>query len=217
MGCVDRAGANEFMKIFSHDWKNRGLKVPMMGTCSAVLILLFGFGQIASAQPGGHDTIVFVDFEQVFTNFYKTKLANDQLNDMADSINRERAAMVTQYDQLQKEFKEMRDSIVGTNAEEAVLNDMRTKMDEKLVALRRLDEKIVKFNEAQQKRWESQSKRIREGLTDEIRDKMKGYLKAKSYLAVVDSSQINEKNVPSVLFVDDRVDITKDVIDALNK
>lgn len=213
---------NRFTHRSSNDWKNNRSEVPMVGKTSAppwwfLLLLLMLFGHTTFAQPDNRGDIVFVDFEQVFTNYYKTKLANEQLLEMSDAINRERAIMVAQFDQLQKDFKELRDHVVDPQTDESAKAEMRRKLDEKLIALRRQEEKISKYNQSQQKRWEEQNRRIRDNLVEEIQGKLSGYLNAKGYRAVVDSSQINEKNVPAVLFIDKKADITADVIAELNK
>jgi Skp family chaperone for outer membrane proteins len=207
-----------FQKSSNH-WIIGIKKVPTIGHISYWLFAaLFLFcGQIASAQPSERGTVAFVDFEQVFTNYFKTKLANDQLLEMSDSINRERASMVMQFDQLQKEYEALRDKIIKETPVDPELTKIRREIDEKVVAIRRLDERIVKYNESQEKRWDEQNRRIRNSLVEEIREKINGYIVAKGYRAVVDSSQVNEKNIPIVLFVDPEADITAAVIAELNK
>ncbi|HMP90641.1 MAG TPA: OmpH family outer membrane protein [Kiritimatiellia bacterium] len=186
---------------------------PGLGLLLA-LLLLCGTAAIAQSPRGA---IAFVDYEQVFTNFFKTKLANDQLNSLLDGINRERVIMATQFDILQNEIKKLRAQILEENVTEADVRNIRTHMDAKVVELRSLEERISTFNEAQKRRWEEQNRRIRANLMTEIREKLAPFYKSRGYLAVVDLSQVNDKGVPAVLYVDDRAVITKEAIAEVNK
>ena len=162
-------------------------------------------------------TIAFVDYEQVFTNFFKTKLANDQLNEMLESINRERAIMMAQFETLQTERNVLREGMIKEGLDEAARQNLRRRMDTNVADTRRLEERISTFNEAQARRWDEQNRRIRGNLMAEIRDRLASFYKARGFLAVVDLSQANEKGVPAVLYLDERADITRDAIIEVNK
>jgi outer membrane protein len=183
-----------------------------------LVAFIFAFGAFqAEAQMVTRGTIAFVDYEQVFTNFFKTKLANAQLQEMMDTINRERAIMVLQFDNLQDELKKMRARVTEGDVNDPAKDTLRKQIDTRLAEMRRLESRIKTFNETQTKRWDEQSKRIRGNLMEEIQAKMKVFIKSKGYLAVVDSSQVNEKGVPAVLYLDEGADITKDVIAEINR
>ncbi len=162
-------------------------------------------------------TVVFIDFEQVFTNYFKTRLANDQLLEMSDSINRERAVMLTEYDQLQKVYAGQRAKLLSPEVEGNEADKLRIALDETLLSMKRQEEKIEAFNKTQDARWVEQNRRIRGTLVEDIQKKLHSYMKAMGYLAVFDRSQMNDKKVPAVLYVDDAADVTKAFIDALNK
>jgi Skp family chaperone for outer membrane proteins len=209
---------NDVVRKSSNDWKTAGSNFPMIGTsCWMLVLLLLVVSQAAFAQSSTRGSIVFADFEQVFTNYYKTKLANDQLQDMSDSINREQAKMLLRFDQLQKEFKEYRDQALADGLSETNRMELRKEADTRLIELRRQEERIKTFNESQQKKWEEQNARIRSGLVQDIREKIKVFGTAKGYRAIVDSAQVNEKGVYSVLFYDEKADVTQDVIKQINR
>lgn len=169
------------------------------------------------AQVSARGTVAFVDFEQVFTNYFKTKLSNDQLQEMSDTINREQAKMLLQFDLLQKEFKELREKALSEDLIESDRAEYRQELDQRLVEIRRQEEKIKYFNDTQQKRWEEQNKRIRGELVDELRRKIGAFGKARGYVAVLDGNQKNDKGVPSALYFDPGNDVTQDVITYVNE
>lgn len=185
-----------------------------------VFVLFFLWAWIAdpaSAQMVTRGTIAFVNYEQVFTNYFKTKLSSVQLQEMMDSMNRERAIMVLQFDNLQDELKKLRARALDAAVTDEEKDTLRRQIDARLIELRQLEGRIKNFSETQNKRWDEQSKRIRGNLMEEIREKMNAYLQLKGFLAVVDTSQQNEKGVPAVLYVDEGANITRDVIEAINK
>lgn len=193
--------------------------------CAALLLVLLVLPPSETrAQPPAPEapsptrgTVVFVHFEQVFTNYYKTRLANDQLLELSDSINRERAVMVAEYDQMQKDYTALRERLLASDLPGEEADTLRTELDEKLLALKRQEERIETFNQAQETRWIEQNRRIRNNLVEDIQKRMSRFMKARGYLAVVDRSQVNDKNVPAVLYVDETADITQTLIQELNK
>ncbi|HMO51306.1 MAG TPA: OmpH family outer membrane protein [Kiritimatiellia bacterium] len=171
----------------------------------------FADGQV---MRGG---IVFADYEALFTNYFKTKLANDQLQQMMDAINRERAMLVIRFDQMQEELRDLRRRLLEDELSESAKDNIRRRIDARLGDLRRHEERIDQFNESQARRWEEQNRRIRSNLSSEIQGKIAAYLKNRGFLAVVDRSQVNERGVPVLLYVDPKADITDDLIAEINK
>jgi len=182
----------------------------MLGFC---VVVCAGEAHAQSARGA----IVFVDFEQIFTNYFKTKLYNDQLQELSDSINREQAKMLTQFDLLQKEFKDLRDKALSEDLIESDRAEYRKDLDARLIDIRRHEEKITYFNETQPKRWEEQNKRIRGELMDELRKKIGAFGKARGYAAVLDGAWKNDQDVPSALYYAPENDATQDAIRYVNE
>ncbi|MGA1530406.1 MAG: OmpH family outer membrane protein [Kiritimatiellia bacterium] len=177
-----------------------------------VLVVPSLFAQAVARSP-----VAFVHYETVFTNYYKARLANIQLQEMLDAISRERVIMLTQFDQVQQELKNLRLRVVEEGLGEEELQSLRRRIDARLVEARSLEERIKNFNETQEQRWSDQNRRIRADLMEEIGEKMKSYLRGRGFAAVVDSSLVSDKDVPAVLYLDENADITEDVIKALRQ
>jgi len=185
-------------------------------TLALTAISLFTALPPAQAQ-GTRGTTAFVDFQQVFTNYFKTRLANEQLQEMSDSINREQVKMMLQLDALQREYKDLRDSAVREGVSETERAEIRKRVDSKLIDVRRQEERLKFFNESQQKRWQEQNQRIRRELMDELQAKIRAIGKAKGYLAIIDIARKDEAGVPAALYHDENQDITLDVIRKVNE
>lgn len=172
-------------------------------------------GEVRAQSARG--SIAFVDFEQVFTNYFKTKLYNDQLQELSDSINREQAKMLSQFDLLQKEYKDLRDKALSKDLIESDRAEYREDLDARLIEIRRQEEKIKYFSESQQKRWDEQNTRIRGEIVEELRLKISAFGKARGFAAVLDGTRKNEKGVPSALYYDPENDVTLDAIKYVNE
>jgi outer membrane protein len=171
-----------------------------------------GFGGTARAE----EKVVFVDMDKVFTDFYKTKLADAQLKDQAEEYKNERTKMVDDFKKLQDEFQDVRDEAQNTALSEEARNQKRNTAEEKLVELRETEAKIRRFEESRRRQLDEQMKRVRDKLVVEIKESLAGYAKAQGYTAVVDSSGENLNGVPTVMYFDAKNDITQVVIELLN-
>jgi Skp family chaperone for outer membrane proteins len=198
------------------------LRIPVVAVAFAAVVL--AAAPEVAAQPDftqnpvpTRSRIVFADFGQVFTNYYKTRLANDQLVELADGINRERARMQVEFDALQKQLRELRDQAMAADLSEEDRAKLRREADQRLVDMRRIEERIRQFSEAQEKRWDEQNRRIRSGLIEDVRERIAAFGKARGYLAILDKAQVDDKGVPAVLYQDESVDVTAELIEQVNR
>lgn len=161
--------------------------------------------------------IVLVDMDALFTKYYKTELADEQLKEQAEEFNTERREMVENYETLQEEFNTVRDEAQNTALSEDVRNEKRTEAEDKLVELRELERKIKRFEQTRQKQLEDQQRRMRKRIVTEIREEIEDYARSHNYSAILDSSGQSLNGVEFVLYSDGRMDITQELLEILNK
>lgn len=184
----------------------------------AVWLIATGLALVdVRAQGVTRGTLAFAHYELVYSNYFKTKLVVAQLQEMADAIHRERALIVARFDALQTEIKNNRAKIISGELTEKDKTLLRKQVDDGLVELRRMEDRIKTFNETQNRRLDMQQHRIRADIMSEIEPKIADFARSRGYLAVIDRSQTNEQGVASVLYIDERADITGALIDELNK
>ena len=85
------------------------------------IILLFTLvtGVFTPAAHAEERNIAFVNLNEVFTEFYKTKLTDTQLNEQAEEFNVERKELVADYEKLQDELNAAREEAQNTALSEA--------------------------------------------------------------------------------------------------
>jgi len=186
------------------------------GYIALIVLAGFIFGGAVSvrAQDG---KVGFVDLDKVFNDFYKTKLADAQLKDQADQFTSDRKQIVERLKKLREEFNATREAAQNTALSEEVRNQKRDEAEEKLVALREEESKLRQFDEQRRKQLDDQGRRMRNRIVQEIRSTISDYAREKGFSAVLDSSGESMNGVALVLYMDDAVDITGEILQILNK
>ena len=104
-----------------------------MGAMVVMAGLWIGAPAVQAQQSGG--PLVYVNLDTVFTNFFKTKAANDQLQEQADSFKDERKELIDQYEKLKNDYRTLRDRALDTALSEESRNELRRQTEEKLVEM----------------------------------------------------------------------------------
>ena len=180
---------------------------------SAVIITAFLLLGTARAA----DEIAFVDLQEVFKQFYKTQLAQDQIRQQADDIKMER-------DEIEEEVKIMKEGIEVLRADsrdktlgEEVRENKRDQLEEDLVDLQKKEQDMIDFEKLRMQQMEQQNTRMTKKLFDEIHEVVIQHAKAKGYAAVIDRSSKSRIGTDSVLYTSPKVDITAEVLANLNE
>lgn len=85
------------------------------------------------------------------------------------------------------------------------------------MAIREQESKIKRFDELRSKQLEDQTRRMRRGLVEEIREAIREYSRGQGFDAVIDASGQTLNGIESIIYFDDKLDITARVIEAINK
>lgn len=161
--------------------------------------------------------VVFVNMEKIFSEYYKTKLADAQLKTQADSFKSERKKLVDDFQEKQDKFNKLRDEAQNQALSEDARNKKRNEAEELLVDIRDNESKIRRYDDAKQKELDEQSRRMRKDIVSEIRDQLTVYARSQGYSAVFDSSGDSMNLVPLTLYNDPTADVTEAIIGLVNK
>lgn len=186
-----------------------------MSLVAALAAAWLGTAPLAQAQ-GEKERIVFVDMNKVFDDFYKTKLAQDNLKDQEAEFKEELQKQVDEFKALQDKFKKVREESEDRVLNEDARNARRAEAEEMLVELREMESKIRRFEETKRRQVADTMKRVRDNLVVEIKKTLADYAKSQGFLAVLDASGDNMNGVPNILFFDETRDITSALLDLLN-
>ncbi|MBP7829942.1 MAG: OmpH family outer membrane protein [Kiritimatiellae bacterium] len=182
----------------------------------AAIGLALGWGLNLAARAET-PPIVFVNMERAFSEFYKTKLADEQLKKQAEEFNEERKKLTTEFEKLQEQFNALRDEAQNTALSEDARAAKRNAAEEKLIETRDMETRIRRFDEARQKQLDDQTRRMRKRIVEEIQQTIQTYARTQGLSTVIDSSGQSFNGVEMVLYQDVRSDITDIILEQLNK
>ena len=171
----------------------------------------------AQAQLVGDMRIAFIDLDRVFNEFYKTKLADAQLQEMAEEFNADRRKLIEEYEEMNERFNNAREAAQDTALSEDARNRNRNEAEELLIEIRDFESRIQRFDQSRRKQLEDQGRRMRTRIVGEIREEIQTYSRTQGFLAVIDASGQTANAVETVLYVDNRVDISDAMLNILNK
>ncbi len=183
-----------------------------------VWLVLLGAGPLvapASAQDG-QGSIVFVDLDSVFTNYYKTRDAEAQLKEQADEIKAERKTLVDSLEKLQDQYNALRSQAQSTALNEDARAVKRGEAEEKLMEVKDAETKVRRMEETAQRRMDEQSRRARTRLLAEINEIIRDHARARGYIAIIDTSGDTLNGVPPVVYFAPKFDVTAEIITVIN-
>jgi len=171
----------------------------------------------ASVARAADREIVLVDMEKAFNEFYKAKLADAELKKRADEYSEEHKGKVEAYKKLQEEIAALQEDVMNSALSEDARAEKRNEMEEKLLERSGMERDIQRLDEAAKKDLSDQMRRMNRRITEEMMKVVEDYAKTRGYQVVLDSSLRGMNGTPFVLYTDGKIDITGDIINALNK
>lgn len=161
--------------------------------------------------------IVFIDLDRVFHEYYKTQLADAQLQERAEEFNEERRTMMADYEAMEERLAEARIEAQDSALSEEARSRKRDEVEDLVIEIRDFQSRIQRFDQTRRKQLEDQSRRMRTRIVNEIQEEIQTYARNQGYHVVVDSSGQSLNAVELILYVDARYDISDAVIELLNQ
>lgn len=185
----------------------------MKKTFTALIVIAFMLLGTARAA----EDIAFIDMAEVFKQFYKTQLAQDQIRQQADDIKMEREEIEDEVKVMKEEIEVLRTDSRDETLSEDVRDNKRDQLEEKLVELQKKEQDMIDFEKLRRQQMEQQNTRMTKKLFDEIHEVIVQYAKAQGFDAVIDRSAQSRIGTDLVLYTSPKVDVTADVLAVLNE
>ena len=158
-----------------------------------------------------------VDMSRVFAEYYKTKDAEQDVNDQKELAKKELEQRNVQYKALIEKYQLLAKQI----KDPAITAELRAKKQEeaKVIAseARSLEREKKEFADRRQRMLLTEVDRARKAIIEEIQDLVKATAKQRNYDIVFDKSGVGDRGIPFLLHSKDAVDFSKAIIEQLNK
>lgn len=186
----------------------------LSGVVIAVATLSLVSGALAQVPSG---RIVTIDLNKVFNEYYKTPTASAKLKETADSFNKEHEDMMANYRKQIEELNKLREDQDKPEYTAEVREQKRKAVAEKLAETQKGQRDIEEYRGSHRKILEEQTQRMRQTILKEITDVLDKESRDRGYMLVLDKSGNTLNGVPGVVYSQDSLEITEDLIKILNK
>lgn len=161
--------------------------------------------------------IAFVDMQELFTRFYKTQLAQDQIRQQADEMKLEQDIMKDNIEEIRSNIEQLRTDSRDTMLSAEVRSNKRVLMEEQLIQMQRLEQEMNEYEKLRTQQIDEQNTRMTKKLFDEIQDQIITYSKANGFDAVIDRAAQSRIGINVIAYVSPIADITEVVLQNLNE
>ena len=179
-----------------------------IGIAAVMLISHFGWSE---------SKIAFVDMQNLFTRFYKTQLAQDQIRQQADEMNLEQDLMKDNIEEIRSKIEQLRADSRDTMLSSEVRSNKRVLMEEQLIEMQRLEQEMNKYEKLRTQQIDEQNTRMTKKLFDEIQDQIVIYSRAHGFDAVMDRAAKSRIGINVINYVNPSANITEAVLENLNE
>ncbi len=160
--------------------------------------------------------IAAVDMQKVFTEYNKTKKAEAELKDRAAGFDKELKDQLADLKKMQDDGRKLQEDENNPAYTDAKKAEIKKVVENKLQEFRLLQGRLEDLATSRKKDLQEQQNRIRSTIVDEISKVIQTKAKTEGYTLVIDKTGMTLSGVPPFIYVQDSLDITADIIKALN-
>ena len=157
-----------------------------------------------------------VDLSKAFTDYYKTKEAEETLNERRGTFQKERQDMMTDYQKMVDDTQKLKLAAEDKTLSEAARTEKMKAFETKVQDVRNQENKIRGFEQQRGKQLDDQFMRMRKGIVDEINKAVQDFSAKEKFNLVIDKSAAGVSQTPVVLYSQDLKDITDEVVKMIN-
>jgi len=180
-------------------------------TIGALALAPAAFAQVSGGR------IVTVDLNRVFNEYYKTPASTAKLKETAESYNKEQDDLLAQFRKFSDELAKLQEDQEKPEYTEEVRAQKRKLVKDKLEQIKAKEGEIQNYRRTHAEMLQQRIQRLRQGIIKEIQEVIAKEARDLGYLYVFDKSGQTHNGVPTVVYSQDSLDITEDIIKVLNR
>jgi outer membrane protein len=182
------------------------------------IISLVGCSLLASAAGvQAQNKVGVVDMNKVFSGYYKTKDAENKINEAREVAKKELNDRLESHKQMLDEINQLNKDLESPALSKQAKEDKSKKRDEKVGQFQQLENEIKEFKQTREKQLQEQAVRMRNQIVEEIMKLVSDKVKSDGYDLVLDKSGQSLNGVMIVLYSKDNMEFSDDIVSSLNK
>lgn len=179
---------------------------------------LFVFALAVTAIPAQAQVrIGTVDMNKIFQSYYKTKEAENRINEARAASKKELDERIEAYKKSVESINKLNEEIQKPELSKDAKEEKSKVREERVQEHQRLEREIAEFRQTREKQLQDQAVRMRNGIVEEITKLVQDKVKVENYDLVLDRSGLNLNGVPVLLYAKESMDFSDDIIVQLNK
>lgn len=179
--------------------------------------LVVALGSLGAATAQAQMKIGVVDIDKVFSEYYKTKSAEDKINEARDAARKEVDARWAARLPMLEALAGLERDLNSKSVPAPVRADKTKRRDDKVVEIQNLDREVEQLNYSREMQIREQASLSRAAIVEDIMKVVNERTQAVAYDLVIDKSGSGASGVKALLASRPDMEFTDEVITALNK
>jgi outer membrane protein len=181
-----------------------------------LLPVLLAVSVLSALPAAAQSKIATIDLRKVFDNYWKRQQAQAALKERGDGFDKQMKGLMDDYKKGQDDYNKLL-AAANDQSVTAVERDKRkTSAENKLRELKASETNIRSFEDDARDKIESQKKRMRDTILEDIRAAISAKAKGAGYSLVIDSAADSLNQTPVILYNNGESDMTDSVLTQLN-
>ncbi|HZV35795.1 MAG TPA: OmpH family outer membrane protein [Verrucomicrobiae bacterium] len=184
------------------------LRRILPGLLLACLLTLPALGQTQK--------IATIDLRKVFDNYWKRQEAEAALKKRGADFDKELKGFMDDYKKLQDDYNKLLESANDQSVTPEEREKRKTAAQNKLAEIKTSENTIRTFEDNAREQLDSQRKRMRDGILDDIRTAVNAKAKSGGYAMVIDTAAESFNQTPVIMYTTGENDMTDAILAQLN-
>jgi len=187
------------------------MKTSVLTIVAAVLLCTGSF------FAGAELKVAVVDMGKLIGAHPDRNKAEAILQKQASEFEDEYMAMEKEKDKLKEEFDKLRGEMDNKALSEEARRGKLKQAEEKVGEIRQVENKIRETGLARRQQLAEEKRRMQGKVVDKIRKIVGDYAKKNDYTIVLDSASMGMQGVESLIYFEEKMDITDDILKKISK
>ena len=177
------------------------------------VVLLAGF---LTSSAFAETRIATVDLQKIFTKYWKREQAEAALKERGAEMDKDYKALMDDYNKTKDDYGKLLAAANDQTVTAEERDKRKTAAESKLLEIKTAENTVQTFARNAQEQIESQKKRMRDTILQEIRTAITAKAKAQAFTVVIDVTGETALGTPFVLYTSGENDLTDDILKQLN-
>lgn len=187
------------------------MKTMIRGLLAALLV-----AGMAVSPAIAETRIATIDLRKVFDNYWKRQEAEAALKKRGADLDKELQGFRDDYKKLQEDYGKLLDSANDQSVTPEEREKRKAAAEKKMLEIKTSENTIQTFMENARDQLDSQKKRMRDNILQDIRTAINAKAKSGGYTMVIDTASESFNQTPVVLYTNGESDMTDAILSQLN-